>query len=97
MFFVDQSSTSETSRSAMTSTPGHSRALRSGKETHTVNTRTGVFSKKCLFCSKSRKQLNNKCEILVTCSTETIQVNLQKYQTHSTTLTLSSFLYRLVL
>jgi hypothetical protein len=27
MFFVDQPSTSETSRSAMTSTPGHSRAL----------------------------------------------------------------------
>lgn len=41
---------------------------------HTVNTRTGVFSKKCLFCRKSRKQLKNKCEILYTCSTETIQV-----------------------
>ena len=51
------------------------RTLRSSSNVHDSNTRTGVLACTCVFCNKKRKEINNKKEALISCSTENIQVH----------------------
>lgn len=57
------------------------RTLRSGTKSNTstcINTRTGVFEKKCVFCDKTNKKTNYRKETLQLCATFSFQEGVWK-------------------